>query len=112
MARRRTTSLYQFPAEERNAGVTVTGLREERRRAAADERQPEQPPGDPAPGELAVALGLLDARHREPGAPERPEVRGERVHVLVDAELLLLRLVGHVGWSAQGTRPLVQRRDD
>ena len=87
----------------------MAGLGEERRGAAPHAGQPQEAAGDPPVGELAVALRLLDAPYDEAGARERPEVCVERVHVLVDAEALLLCLVGDVGRGAERARALVQR---
>src|SRR5690242_7006632 len=44
----------------------------------------EQAAGDPAACELGRALGVLEPERSQAGACERPEVRPQRVHVLVD----------------------------
>src|SRR5438477_5600030 len=98
-----------LPREQAEAGVRVGVQRPERRRQLAEAQEPA---GDSAPRELHRAFRVLEPDGNEPRARERPDVRPERVHVLVDAELLLALLLRVRAADVGRLRPFVQRRDD
>src|SRR5262245_7647361 len=97
--------------EEADAGVAVAGLCEERGRRPAHAGQAPKLPADPPAAQVVVALRVLDPADDKAGQPERPEVGGERGHVLVDPEALLVLLVLDLAARTHRARPLVERGD-